>query len=224
MTDETQLSIPDDLKSLTTVDDSVFDSVSGKGFLPRLQLMTAASDLCKKKKFPSDHFGLFLGQDPTDLGEEVDVLILAWRPKAVDFGGETPLTTFDPKDQLFADIQHRADNVQNSGCMYGHEFLVWLIDQQQYATLFLGTKSSRREARAVRSRLFKTATLTSQVIEGKKFTWTSIQCGDCITQHAIPQDESFKTAMVEQVRTFKSPPAQEVEIADSGDESPDRER
>lgn len=219
---ENQLMVPEEVRGLKKYDDDTFEKLSGKGFLPRIQLMTDASNLVKTKKFPADHYGLFQSKDPEDIGAEIDVLIIEWRPKALDTSGENPITSFDPEEDLFGQIQHKADNVKDSGCMYGQEFLIWLLDKKCYATLFLGSKSARVEARQVKARQYKIATLTSQVIEGKKYTWTAMKCVDCVTHHEVPKDAEWKAEMIEMVKDFVNPPATEVEMAPEEDAGRER--
>ena len=54
------------------------------GFLPRLQLFSGNSDMTKRGKIPIAHYGLVTGRDSVDdLGPEVEILPVSWRPKAM---------------------------------------------------------------------------------------------------------------------------------------------
>lgn len=101
-------------------DDKVFAGMSSGGFLGRLQLFGSNSDAAKEGKIAMGNYGLVSGKDIEDLGKEVNVIILSWRPKAlqIDQAENTVITVFDHTDAKFRDIQNRSEE-PNSGCMFG---------------------------------------------------------------------------------------------------------
>lgn len=187
--------------------DDAFDaSASSAKFLPRLQLLTSNSKKCKSGEFPTNHYSLIRDQKFDDLGLNVDVFLVTWRPKALETG-ENIISVYDPSDKEFQRIQDKSLEVKNSGCMFGPEFLVWIPSVKQFATFFMGTKSARRESGAVKALLKKTATLGSQHCKNKSFEWYAAQVSECST----PLEMSTKDDLVAAVTKFNNPPQNEVE-------------
>jgi len=199
----------DDLGAMTPskYSDEDFDkSASGGGFLPRVQLMTSNSAKCKSGDFSVNHYALIQDQKFDDLGKNVDVLIVDWRPKALETG-EAVISVFDPNDDEFARIQERSLNEKDSGCMFGPEYLVWIPSVKRFATFFMGTKSSRREAGAVKARMHKAATLGSQKCKNASYEWFAPECQACSTPFEMPN----KSELAEVVEKFRNPPKPEIE-------------
>jgi hypothetical protein len=171
--------------------------------------MTSNSKMCKSGEFPTNHYALVRDQKFDDYGKKIDVLLLSWRPKALETGGEAVISVFDPTDAEFQRIKGRATNEKNSGCMFGPEFLVWVPKAKAFATFFMGTPSSRREAGVVQSIMeeSRAATLASQKCSNKKFTWFAPSCSPCST----PFDMPTKQALDEAVEKFNNPPKNEIE-------------
>ena len=205
------ITIPDSVAvTKTAEDDKMFADATKIGdYLPRVQLMTSASEKCKKNEFPVNHYALIQGQNYIDLGAEADVAVIDWRPKAIEIGDEI-ISVFDSKDPEFERIQLKSDE-KDSGCMFGPEFLIWVPTHKQFATFFMGSKSSRREAPAVKALIQKAATLKSHFIETKKFSWQSPTITVCSTPFDLPEEED----LVKNLTKFKNPPKQEVERVDA---------
>ena len=184
----------------------VSDQLTKTGFLPRLQLMTGNSKKCKLNEFPINKFALISGQEHIDVGEPVDVLVLVWRPKAIDTGAEEMIVSHDIEDPEFQRIQEASD-VKDSGCMYGQEFLVYVPTHKKYATFFMGTKTSRREAPNMLALCQKAATLRAGHIQTKKYDYFSPQVVKCSTAFELPD----KKDVLEQIADFNNPKAQKVE-------------
>jgi hypothetical protein len=192
--------------SLSKMSDDEFNTLRSSAYLPRLQLMTATADKCKKKEFPIDHYALVEGSAFIDLGETVDVLILAFRPKALDMSGEEIVTVYDKDNNEFKDIAARSEN-KDSGCMWGYEFLVWIGGVKRFATFFCGSKSARREAPNIKSFMNKAATLRSKYIETKKFSWQGIDVCSCSTPMSMPTH----AGVADEIGRFNNPPTQTLE-------------
>lgn len=182
-------------------------------WLPRLQLMTANSDKTKLGEFPMNHYALINGQNYRDVGPAVDILIIAWRPKAIEMGDEV-ITVFDPRHPEFVRIQEKSGE-QNSGCMYGPEFLVYVPSAKEFATFFMGSKSSRREAPGVKARMLKAGTLKSHVVKTAKYTWQVPSCTPCTTPFEVPDADEVK----EQADKFLNPPASTIEKASESEKA-----
>jgi len=195
-----------------------FDAVaSGAGFLPRIQLMTSNSEQCKSGAFPVNHFAHIVEKDLIDLGAEVDILPIAFRPKAIEFGDEV-VSCYDVKSEMFAQIKEKA-GTPDSGCMFGPEFLVFLPSRQEFAHLFMGNTSARREAKVIFAGLGKPMTLKAKKVEGKKYTWFTIKAITCTTPFDLPDSGE----VAKQTQTFENPPATELEpgTRNTGDHAED---
>lgn len=194
-------------------DDDWDAAASSSTFLPRLQLLTSNSEKCKTGEFPTNHYALVQDQKFDDLGKSVDILLVTWRPKALEVGNDAVISVFDPNNDEFQRIQERSLKENNSGCMFGPEFLVWVPQVGKFATFFMGTKSARREAGNVKGLMKQAATLGSQKIETAKFTWFAPQVSECSTPFDMPTKEDMLAA----VEQFNNPPKNDMEGV-SGDE------
>lgn len=141
-------------------------------FHPRLQLYGGNSDACKEGKIGIGRFGLVAGKDDiTDLTNEVLILPLTRRYKAMDISNkEAIITVFDHKSKAFTDIVAKSEE-QDSGCMFGPEYLVWIDPLKTFATYYMNSKTARREAGKVESNLLKALLLKAELIVTKKYKW-----------------------------------------------------
>jgi hypothetical protein len=189
-------------------DDAVFKAATKAGdYLPRLQLLTSNSEIVKDGKFPMNHFAIVRDQNNQDIGDAVDILVIAWRAKAIEIGEEI-ITSFDPKEEIFKSIQDRSGD-KDSGCMFGPEFLVWVPVAETFATFFMASKSMRREAPAVRGFIKKAATLKPKKISTPKYTWYSPTVHPCTSVFDIPKQPELEKEHAK----FMNPPAPTVEKA-----------
>lgn len=189
-------------------DDAQFDKVAAGKFLPRIQFMSSSSEPCKTGGFPVNHYALFKSKTPIDLTAEVNVLVVSWRPKALRIG-DSVMAFYDVENAEFKKIVEESD-VQDSGCMYGPEFLCYIPAMKEFATFFMGSKSARNESPNLKALMGKGATLRSQKIQNKKYTWQSPQIVPCSTPFDLPAIEEIKK-IAEQ---FINPPVTEVETVD----------
>ena len=194
--------------ALSKYDDAAFSSATKSGeWLPRLQLMTSSAEKCKRAEFPTNHYALVDGSNFIDIGTTVDVLVITWRPKAIEMGDEV-ITVYDPSNPEFARIQELSD-VKDSGCMFGVEFLLWVASQGRFATFFMGSKSARRESANVKALMKKAATLKSSLIETKKYSWQS----PCVSPCSTPFDPPNLDALMVEVKKFNNPESVDVKTA-----------
>jgi len=140
-----------DLNQLSTQvgmgsDEDFADLSKGTTFLGRLQLFTKGTAVNKKLIGPGE-FGIPESDEQIiGLGETVDILPLARRPKAIDLSDkEAIITVYDPQSDVFKDIAARSSG-SDSGCMYGVSFLVVERKTGRLLEFFCGTKSTRPEA------------------------------------------------------------------------------
>lgn len=211
---ETAIAIADQLAGMQKFGSSALASVQASSYLPRLQLMTASHDTCKEGKFPINHYAIIDGGNNIDVGAETDILFIAWRPQALDMNGDTVVAVYDHESEAYKSIIERANTVKDSGCMYGPQFLVYHPGQGKFATLFLGSKSARRETNACLALLGKASTLKSKLVEWKGYKWQTIVVTPCNTPFDIPDMEAIK-AEVEKFNNPTTEGAPEVAEADS---------
>ena len=197
--------------------DVIKNLLKSDGFLGRFQLMTSSSNKCKAGEFQVNHYALVSGDDFRDLGTDVDILVLKTRMKALDMSGDEVISVFDPKINadgemtgVFAEIKDKSE-IKDSSCMWGPEFLIWIPAVEEFATFFMGSKTSRGDAGAVLARLGKAATMRSKKIEGKKHTWFS----PAITPCSTPFDPPPVNRAVKEVDKFLNPPELHLEVADA---------
>ena len=113
------------LPTMGTDADAAFNEVAkGSDFLPRIQLITKGKYVDTGKIAPG-HYGVPQagGEEIQDLGESIDLIPWAFRPKAMDVSDrEAIVTSFDVNDDEFKRIQGAP---KDSGCMWGPVFLVY---------------------------------------------------------------------------------------------------
>jgi len=167
------------LQKASSYDDTDFGGIAGSraGFLPRLQLFTSNSEPVKKGEIGVAHYGIIKGKDTLiDLGKSVVVIPLAWRAKAMFVKSDPVLAYHNPKSEQFQEIKKKADADSNSGNMYGPEFLLW-HEEHGYLTFFMGSKTARNEAPAIRALLptpdgrLRAAVLSATYIQTKEYSW-----------------------------------------------------
>lgn len=168
----------DQLPSTSVASDNYDDLTKGADFLQRIQLYTKGKAI-DKGLIPPGQYGVPQSDDDiTSLGNSIDILPLARRPKAVDFSDkEAIITVYDPESDEFQRVQQQS-GTKDSGCMYGIEFLVYERSTKQFYTMFFGTKSQRPEARKLFPFLPESskdgrphpATMKTRYVEAK-FSW-----------------------------------------------------
>jgi hypothetical protein len=200
--------------------DDLFKQAGGSegliGFLPRLQLFTANSNEVKRGNINLAHYATIAGKEKTltDLGKNVLLVPIAWRPKALNTKAD-PVTAFhNPLSKEFKEFKAKADADANSGYMYGPEFLVYIPDKEiGFATFFMGSKSARNESAKLRALLpvggnpLRPAMCTAQFIETKEYSWHAPQVMPSSQQVTLPDmDKINEIALV-----FLKPKDSEIE-------------
>lgn len=153
-------------------DDKDFDNLVEKStYLPRIQLYASSSEAVKQEKIGQGRFGVSVTKDSVeDLGKAFDAIPLSYRFKAVQFTGDEIIASYDPQSEIFKSIQAQSDT-EDSGCMFGIEFMLWLTDSSKFVTYHLSSKSARREAKPLRSMLGQAVTIEVELKKGKKYSY-----------------------------------------------------
>lgn len=135
-----------DLPAVTEDQLTALDEVAkGSEFLQRVQLITKGKYVDTGKIAPG-HWGVPLtgGEEIEDLGESIDVVPWAVRPKALDMSDKDAIvSSYDTRDPEFQRIKNAP---KNTGCMWGPSFLVLERSTGRLYELFFGNKSGRQEA------------------------------------------------------------------------------
>ncbi len=122
------------------------DLAKGSEFIGRIQLYTKGQYVDRGLIRPG-RYGVPKSDDQIeDLGEEIDIIPLCCRAKALDLRDhDAIITSYEPETDTFQTIKALAGE-SNSGCMYGPTFLVFERSTGTLYELFCGTKSMRNEA------------------------------------------------------------------------------
>lgn len=176
-------------------------------WLSRIQLFGGNSDRVKEGKIGVGTYGFVQDKETViSLGAEVDVLVISWRPLAVATQDDPIVSSHDRNSAVFKDIENRANNEKDSGCVYGPEFLLWIPSLKKYATFLLGSKSFRREAPVLKGFMSRGATLKAKLVTADRFKWHVPVVTPCSTPFELPlMDDLAATA-----ETFKNPPVRKT--------------
>lgn len=147
----TQL-VPVDFSQLPSTqiggDEIYSDLAKGADFLPRLQLYGKGKPIDRGLIKPG-HYGVPEGDEITDLGDSIDVIPFARRPKAIDMTDkENLIVVYDNNSADFKRIAAQSLE-KESHCMYGPSFLVFERATGRFYDFFCGTKSMRNEAKKI---------------------------------------------------------------------------
>jgi len=184
------------------------------GFLPRIQLYYRGKPI-DKDLISKGHFGSPRSADDIrDLGKNIDVLVFARKPKAIDMSDtDNIITSNDVKSDEFKRIVDAADNTSDSGCAYGPTYLVFERSTGEFFEFFCGNKSSRIESSKINSYLPvtpamikagvteeekprgpKPMALTAQYLEKGTWSWFAPKAGDGLTPFKkLPTVEDIET-------------------------------
>jgi len=215
----TQNLVPQDLTGGPLATPGSFDSiVTGGDYLPRLQLFGSKSDACAEGKIKIGHYGLVKDEKITDLGDEIDIVVVSWRSKAFQAEGGNFIVSYHPEIDKDGNITNPTFNkivmlsgVKDSGCTYGPEFLVWIPNIRSFATYHMNSKTARREAKNVEPLLGKAATLKCHLIDNGKYKWHGPVVIPCSAPVEMPSEEKIR----EEWTKFQNPPKNEVETVDT---------
>lgn len=130
-------------------DEAYTELAKGGDFLKYIKLYGKGKDVDKGKIRPG-HWGIPESEDEIiDLGDSIDVLPLARRPKALDMSDLSALVvSYDETSAEFKRIQAKSAE-KDSKCQHGISFLVLERSTGRFVEVFFGTKSSRPEAKKI---------------------------------------------------------------------------
>lgn len=152
MSDETNL-VPVNFEQLPSTqigsDDQFADLAKSADYICRLQLFTKGKAINKRLVGPGNYGIPISDEEVTDLGDEIDIIPLARRPKAIDMtDSEAIIVNYDPDTAEFKRIAATSLE-KESHCMYGPSFLVFERIRGLFLEFFCGNKSSRSEAKKI---------------------------------------------------------------------------
>lgn len=159
--------ITTDLTQLPSVQvgtDEDFESLSNAtNFLQRLELKSKGVLVDMQVVKPGSYCVPKGNNEADDLGNKIDLLVLAKKPKALDMSDkEAVIVSYERGSEVFADIEERSAT-QNSHCMYGATFLVFERSTRKFYEFFCGTASLRRVIGEVSAAM----TLTQEQIDAR---------------------------------------------------------
>ena len=171
-------------------DDATFSTLATSAkWLPRLQMFGSKSDPVTAGLVPPATYAIVTGKDQyLQLGPMTDILVINWRPKALDLRGEKPVGYHNPESDSFKEVQEESFK-QDSNCLFGPEFLVYVPQAKRFCTLLMGSKTARREAPNLRALIGKAATLRVTLIETKKYKWHAVVVQPCTTPFELPSPD-----------------------------------
>lgn len=212
-------------------DDVDFQQLSqSTEFLRRIQLVSKGKYVDSRKVQPGNYAVIIDSDNANDIGDSIDVLVLARRPKAIDMSDvEQVVVSYDSKSELFLNIAERSAE-QDSGCQYGVSFLIAERSTGQLYEFFCGTSSMRREIPAIsaymaaskdqiKARGLKDVkphgplplTLKSKNVRRKTYSWFVPVPQDCSTPFTAQQLPSAEIIRKE-MEKFVCPPEDETKV------------
>jgi len=179
------------------------DLSAGKGFLPYLQLFTLKSGAVAEGKIQGGHYGLIRDGNITDLGKEINLYLLAVRPRAFFKDGNNVSVVFDREDAEYKRIEGlQANKVE--GAMAGPEVLCWLPAEESFCTFFCGSPTLKKESRNWGKYLGKEPlTLKAKLIDNGKHKWhgpVTVPHSGTLAPTPTPEE------VTEELKKFKNPP------------------
>lgn len=162
-------------------------------FMRRIQLGAPSSKVVKKKLVDMGSFYIPNSEEPVDLGDSIEVLVVDWLPCAMEFkgAGVAPTITHDAKSKEYADIKDRSGDDDN--CNWGQIVLLYLAEEKEFVTYFLSSPSARRCLKSFEAYKGKAATLHSFLKEGNHDYYIP-RLKDCETPFDLPSNEEIVEA------------------------------
>lgn len=221
-----------DISTQVGTDDDFAGLGSSSQYLERLELKSKGALIDTGKVKPGHYAVIKSSQDADDLGDTIDILVLARKPKAIDMNDpEQIVVTYDRHGDVFKDIEQRA-GTPNSRCQYGATFLIVERSTAKCYEFFCGSASNRREiatlsdympitAEQIKARKLEgkkphgplALTLRSKRVENKKrgFSWfvpVPMPCNNPFTAKQIPSTDTIR----EEIEKFLKPDERGPEV------------
>lgn len=182
-------------------------SIAGSSFLPRLQLCGSNSNLCKRGKVPIGSYAIVRGKDTVLhlLGDSVNLLVISWRPKALRFGNGSMQVHYNPASPQFKQIEIDSTK-EDSGCMYGPEYLVYVPSVNEFCTFHFNNPTMRQSAAGMIPNVGKAVTCNVEFIDKGKYSWHGPTILNCSTPLTPTTDlAKFKEDLLLQRDKFNNP-------------------
>jgi hypothetical protein len=217
-------------------DDDFKDLSQSTDFLRRLQLVSKGKYVDSRKVGPGCYAVILDSENAQDLGDKIDILVLARRPKALDMSDlEQVVVSYDNKSDLFVDIAARS-GTKDSGCQYGVSFLVIERSTGSLYEFFCGSISLRKEIPVLSAYMAITQeqiearglekvephgplplTLGSKNVRKKSYSWfvpVPQKCSTPFTAAQVPNADVIRKEM----ERFVNPPKDETTVVPNGEE------
>jgi len=155
------------LPSTQVGNDAMYDDLAKSNeFLGRFQLFTKGKAIDRGLITPG-HYGIPESADEiTGLGDSVDILVLARRPKALDMTDkEAIIVSYNNESAEFKRIAAQSQE-KESNCMYGPSFLIYERTTGRFLEFFCGSKSTRSESK----KIYPFLPLTAEDIKARGLT------------------------------------------------------
>lgn len=133
-----------------------------------LTLLQGGSDIVMKRTLKGAAGGMYVLGKQKLLGDEFLAVPSISRPRAMIFeDGQVTLETFDPSSEAWGKCK-----AQKKGGNTGIEFLLWIPDEECFATFYFKNTAKSVGAKVVEAREARQlACFTSTMIEGKENSW-----------------------------------------------------
>lgn len=209
-----ELAIPEQQSSIAVSDEAFKDLAKSSKFLPRLTLTAPLSDAVMEGKIGAGRWGLLDNKNIDDLGPEIRGWVVALRLKAMDTKADPIVSYYDANKPEFKTIAERS-MVEKEGPLAGPEFLIYLPDHKQFCSLFMCSKTMRREAPNVKALLRKKITLKVTLITNKTHKWYGPVATPCSLELSLPEQKVLDKTL----HDFMNPPENAVEEATAADKA-----
>lgn len=204
----------------TSGTDWMKDLTKGKEWLGRLTLTNGQSEVVVSGKIGIGRYLYEYSKDEqVDLGRDLDIMVIAGRAKALDFGVSPPVSSYSATDEHFKSVVERLKVDQKDKCGFGPEFLVWVPAAKKFMTLFLMSWSAKKIAKPLNALVGKWAHLSASMSTNadNKAYWVPT-VGPLSIAGEAPDPTEFEKAFHE----FKNPPAPQAKKDTSASTKQDR--
>jgi len=180
-------------------------------FTPPLRVYGGESKVVKLGQFPLNHLGIYKSKDIIeDLGEQVEAVVIARRPRASILTSDKPISFFKPGNPNYEHVKTRALSKEKN-YLVGLEFLFWLPATGQFVTFFCGNATLRNEAAKINSQMGRHVIIKTKIISNTQNVWCGIETLACSEpDENLPAEQLF----LETLDEFKNPLDSEVQMTD----------
>jgi len=212
-----------------TPDDKIVEELGvGGRYLPYLSIVQSGSKLSNPPfDLPIGNFALKRNKSVADdLGKEIDIFVCHWRTKAMLMDNSGIKSIFDKDSSEFKEWRRLAES-KIDGYAWGFEFLVYLGETGEYATLFCNNPTLRRAAtESIMAFTRKFATLEVVVVRDEKHQWKGIHAQRCSTPLSCPlciEDAAQETDLFKtEVASGQGNEAEDLDASEAVEEEEDR--